>query len=302
MIDLREHELLAPYTAWRIGGPARYFVNVTSPEQQVEAVQWAELQQLPIFMLGGGSNLLMSDAGWNGLVIRNRATGFELHEHGDQLTIHVQAGAPTAGTVRRLAAQGIAGLEWAEGLPGTIGGAIYGNAGCYGGETAKHLQSARLLMPDNQIVEWSAADFQFDYRTSQLKRLAGNRPTTRIPYVLDAVLTAWRDDPGRIASRMAEIADGRKQRTPAGSSCGSVFKNPANTTAGRLIDAAGLKGFRMGAAQIAEKHANYILNLGGATASDILRVAEYAQTEVLKQFGIELELEVRVITSEDQSL
>ncbi|MBA3471479.1 MAG: UDP-N-acetylmuramate dehydrogenase [Herpetosiphonaceae bacterium] len=292
---ITENEPLAPYTAWRIGGPARWFTTTTTPAQLVAAARWADQRQLPLFVLGGGSNLLMSDAGWPGLVIRNRATDYHLAEHADGVLLHVAAGAPMAGTARKLAAQGLAGLEWAEGLPGTVGGAIYGNAGCYGGSLAQNLVSATLLMPDGSVETWETPRFAFDYRTSALKRLAANNPATRIPLVLEAVLRLQRDDPGAIAERIAAIASGRKSRTPAGSSCGSVFKNPAGTTAGTLIDRAGLKGLTVGAAQVAEKHANYIINLGGASAANVLNLAEQVREEVQRQFGIALELEVRVI-------
>lgn len=293
---ISEHELLAPFTAWRIGGPARWFITATSPTQLVAATQWAHERSVPLFVLGGGSNLLMSDAGWPGLVIRYRASEQQLREQGDVVLLQVAAGAPMAGTARKLAAQGLSGLEWAEGLPGTVGGAIYGNAGCYGGSTAQNLVAATLLMPDGTLETWDTPRFEFDYRTSTLKRAAANHPATRIPLVLEAVLRLERDDPARIAERIATIAAGRKSRTPSGSSCGSVFKNPPGTTAGTLIDQAGLKGLTVGAAQIAHKHANYILNLGGATAADVLKLAELAQQEVLRQCGVELELEVRIIT------
>lgn len=295
MLKITHNEILAPYTAWRIGGPAQYLATVTTADAFIEAVQWADERHLPIFVLGGGSNLLMSDAGFAGLVIRNRAHDYTLEQHGDSVIVRAASGTPTAGTARKLAAQGIAGMEWAEGLPGTLGGAIFGNAGCYGSDTAHVLKDARLLMPDGRIETWTNADFKFAYRTSELKRMAGDDPATRIPYVLDAVYELQRDDPAVIAERIATIAEGRKQRTPSGSSCGSVFKNPAGTTAGTLIDQAGLKGMTVGGAQIAHKHANYIINLGGATAQNVLDLAEQVKNEVFRQFGIELELEVRVV-------
>ena len=293
-----ENEPLAPYTAWRIGGPARYFATATTPMHVVYLVRWADERGLPLFVLGGGSNLLMSDAGWSGLVVRNRAAAYELSDHGDEVLVQIQSGAPTAGTARKLAAAGLAGLEWAEGLPGTIGGAMYGNAGCYGSDTASNLVSATLLMPDGSVETWDVARFGFEYRSSVLKRLAGDDPATRIPLVLTATLRLHRDDPAAIAERIATIAAGRKSRTPSGSSCGSVFKNPPGTTAGTLIDHAGLKGRSVGAAQVAHKHANYILNTGGATAADVLALAEIVREDVLRQFGVTLELEVRVIGSE----
>ena len=292
-LPMREHEPLAPYTAWRIGGPARWFVQATTPAMLQQAYSWASEQHLPVFMLGGGSNMLMSDVGWPGLVIRYRATTFQLAQTQTTTLLHIDAGAPMAGTARKLAAQGWAGLEWAEGLPGTVGGAIYGNAGCYGGDMAQVLHSATLLLPDGTVADWSCEQFDFGYRTSRLKQFhSAGKPW---PIVLTATLSLQQDDPQTIAHTIARIAAARKQKTPAGSSCGSVFKNPPGTSAGQVLDQAGLKGRRVGGAQVAEQHANYILNTGNATAADVLALANTMRTEVLHQFGIELELEVRVI-------
>ncbi len=290
---LQEHEPLAPYTAWRIGGPARWFATATSPDELRRAWRWAQQHDQPLFVLGGGSNLLMSDAGWPGLVVRYRANAQHLTVAGDTALLQLGAGAPMAGTARKVAAQGWAGLEWAEGLPGTLGGAVYGNAGCYGGETAAVLAEATMLMPNGAVELWTPEQLAFGYRTSRLKQLhSSGQP---LPLVLAGTLRLQRDDPQRLAARIAEIAAARKSRTPAGSSCGSVFKNPPGSTAGFLLDQAGLKGRRVGGAQVAAKHANYIINVGGATAADVLRLAEIMRSEVLRQLGVELELEVRVI-------
>ena len=299
--EVREHELLARYTGWRIGGPARYFASATQPAELVALTRWANEREMPIFMLGGGTNILISDSGFPGLVIRNRMTAVEVEEAGDEVLLRAESGAPMAGTARRMAARGYGGLVWAEGLPGTVGGAIFGNAGCYGGDTAGALISATLLLPDDEIEEWPRERFNFGYRASALKS-AANAATARYagssvsaPILLAGCLRLYRDDPQKLAAEMAEIAATRRSKTPSGSSCGSSFKNPPDTTAGRLLDLAGLKGTRVGNAVVSERHANYIVNQGGATASDVLRLTDIMRERVFQAFGIKLELEVQLI-------
>lgn len=290
-LQIVEREPLARYTSWKIGGTARYFANATSADDLRSLLQWAVAESLPVFILGGGTNVLIADGGYPGLVIRNRATQNLIDEQGDEVTLWVESGAPTAGTARKLAAQGYGGLVWAEGLPGTIGGAIFGNAGCYGDDMAHDLIRASVLR-NGEVEEWTAEQFAYGYRTSVLKRTqdAAN-PTV----VLAAAIRLFRDDPARLAADMAAIAESRKSKTPAGSSCGSVFKNPEGTTAGKLLDQAGLKGAQVGAAIVSDKHANYIVNLGGATANDVLRLTEIMRERVLREFGFELQLEVQVV-------
>jgi UDP-N-acetylmuramate dehydrogenase len=204
-----------------------------------------------------------------------------------------------AGTARRLAAMGWDGLIWAEGLPGTVGGAVFGNAGCYGGDTASTIESAELLI-DDALETWPAERLGYGYRTSALK--AGERGTRARgqsgevpPLVLAATFRLRRGDAGELAARMAAIAAERKGKTPAGSSCGSVFKNPPGESAGRLVERAGLKGTRAGGAMISPRHGNYIVNTGGATAAEILQLIELVRETVRERFGVELELEVRVV-------
>ncbi|HET9221020.1 MAG TPA: FAD-binding protein [Roseiflexaceae bacterium] len=331
---LVENEPLAKYTSWRIGGPARYFANAPTTEALTAALDWAHERDLPVFVLGGGTNLLIRDGGFPGLVLRYRAQELRTDEATDRAWI--AAGAPMAGTARRLAGQGWAGLEWAEGLPGTIGGAVFGNAGCYGGDIASTLTRAWLLV-DGAVEEWLVERLMYGYRTSALKTHAttdhrppatedgGTKSEERISHstnhpssILDP--RSWKDssvvgrqssvvgpivvaaefkltqaDAGELAERMRSIAAERKGKTPVGSSCGSVFKNPPGNSAGRLIEAAGLKGTRAGSAEISQKHANYIVNLGGAVCDDILRLIDRARERVAKEFGIELELEVQLV-------
>ena len=307
-LEILEHEPLARYVGWRIGGPARFFTSVKTTAEMIEAIRWGRDREVPIFLLGGGTNILVADRGFPGLVIRNRSMGYRVEEAGDEATLHIASGAPMAGTARRMAGQGLAGLVWAEGLPGTVGGAIYGNAGCYGGDTAGNLIQATILRPDGEVEEWNAEQFRFRYRGSSIKpeqpqhQSKIQNPKSEItppglpsPVVLEASLRLHRDDPQKLALEMAEIAAARRSKTPSGSSCGSSFKNPPGTTAGRLLDMAGLKGTRVGGAVVSARHANYIVNEGGATAGNVLRLIDIMRERVLQAFGVELELEVQIV-------
>ncbi len=304
--EITENEPLAKYTSWRIGGPARYFANATSAEELRAALGWARERELPVHLLGGGTNILARDGGFPGLVLRYRAQELRVEPGADGARAWVAAGAPMAGTARRLAGLGWAGLQWAEGLPGTIGGAVFGNAGCYGGDIASTLVRAWLLAGDT-VEEWPVERFAYTYRSSALKESVvrcplsvveatdnGQRTTDR-PIVIAAEFRLAGADPRELAEQMERTAQARRGKTPAGQSCGSVFKNPPGDSSGRLIEAAGLKGARVGAAEIAQKHANYIVNLGGASSDDVMRLIEIAREQVVRKFGIELELEVQIV-------
>jgi UDP-N-acetylmuramate dehydrogenase len=297
-----ENEPLAKYTSWRIGGPARYFANAATPEDLSATLAWAHERALPVFVLGGGTNLLAREAGFDGLVLRYRSQELRVETVGNAGCAWIAAGAPMAGSVRKLAAQGWGGMQWAEGLPGTIGGAVFGNAGCYSGDVAAVLARAWLLI-GNTVEEWPVERFGYGYRTSALKNddrrwtIDNNSSIVHRPssIVLAAEFNIQRADPRELATQMERTAAERKGKTPWGSSCGSVFKNPPRESAGRLLEAAGLKGTRVGAAEIAQKHANYIVNLGGASSAEVLGLIEIARARVFKEFGIELELEVQII-------
>lgn len=292
-IPLTENEPMARHTSWRVGGPARFYAEVRSAAQARDLAIWARAAGLSLIWVGGGTNLLVRDAGFAGVIARYRAQSWRVDERGDTATLYVEAGAPMAGTARRMGALGWAGLEWAEGVPGTIGGAVFGNAGCYGGDVAGLLESAELLI-DGRVETWPAARFAYGYRRSALKEGA-THATAAPPLILSAGLRLRRGDPHELAATMARIAAERKGKTPVGSSCGSVFKNPPGQSAGRLIEQAGLKGARVGGAEISPRHANYIVNTGGASGEDILGLIEMAREAVHEQLGVDLELEVRVI-------
>lgn len=292
-LPIRESEPMERHTSWRAGGVARYYAEAGTRAEALALAAWVRNHALPLVWVGRGTNLLVRDAGYPGLVAVYRAQQWRIDEHGDTAVLTVEAGAPMAGLARRLAAMGWAGLEWAEGLPGAVGGAVVGNAGCYGGDTAHVLLSAEVLVDD--VVEiWPVERLAYGYRASALKE-APVAPGALPPLVLSATFRLTRDDPARLMASMQRIAAERKRKTPAGSSCGSVFKNPPGDSAGRLIERAGLKGRQAGGAIISPIHANYIVNTGGATAADILALIDLARSEVLRQFGVALELEVCVL-------
>ncbi len=308
--NIINNESLAKHTSWRIGGPARYYAEVADPDNLQATLHWANEHETPVFLLGGGTNLLVDDSGFNGLVVRYRAASWNisaLDDDDETGLVMVGAGAPMAHIARRTCAQGWGGLEWAEGLPGTVGGAAYGNAGCYGGDVAAQMMRASVLIDagsdSNQrfvIDEWPVELFAFGYRTSALKtpqpsNLADSSGIRLPPIVLAAEFRLHRAPPEELAATMKRIAAERRRKTPWGRTCGSVFKNPPGESAGRLIEQTGLKGRRIGAAEISEQHANYIINLGGASSSDVLGLIDLARNAVMQQFGIELALEIQII-------
>lgn len=307
------------HSSWRAGGVARYYSEPTTVEQARRLAAWAAAAGLPVVWAGRGTNMLVSDAGFPGLIASYRAQAWQIEAQGEAALLHVEAGSTMAGMARRLTAMGWAGLEWAEGLPGSVGGAVVGNAGCYGSDIAAVLAYAELLIGD-QLEQWPVERLGYGYRTSVLKDEGGRmkeeeppRPSapgkdreadmsgfiahpSSLILVTAASFRLRRSDPATLATHTAAIASERKRKTPAGSSCGSVFKNPPGDSAGRLIEAAGLKGRVVGAALISPLHANYIINSGGASATDIQTLIALVQTEVARQFGVRLELEVRIIT------
>lgn len=284
----RRDEPLAPYTAMRVGGPADLLVICRTTEEVVEAVERARAAGVPWRVLGGGCNILISDAGVRGLVVIHRADRTRIEADG---AVWAEAGAPMALLARETAACGLAGLEWAAGLPGTVGGAVVGNAGAFGGDIASVLRRVTLLEPDGEVTERPAEWMEFSYRESRIKQM----PHSERPVVLAATFALAPGDPAALAARIEEILAWRRTRHPSGATMGSTFKNPPGNHAGRLIEAAGLKGYRIGGAMVSELHANFLINTGSATAADVRALIRHIQAEVERQFGILLEPEVEFI-------
>jgi UDP-N-acetylmuramate dehydrogenase len=287
----RRDRPLASYTAMRVGGPADLLVVCESVNEVIRAVGLARQHNVDWLVLGGGCNVLASDAGVCGLVIINRAAQIAF----DGTVARVEAGAQLAALARGAVERGLAGLEWAAGLPGAVGGAVVGNAGAFDGDIASVLRRATVLGRDGEVAERPNEWFEFDYRSSRIKR----EPAGQRPVVLAATFDLQEGDPEVLTARADEILEWRRTRHPAGATMGSTFKNPPDSHAGYLIEQAGLRGYRIGGAQISELHGNFFMNTGGATAADVWALIEHARAEVKRQFGVALELEIELIGTWD---
>lgn len=282
-------EPLAAHTTFRIGGPADFFIQVQKLTELFGIVERARRAQIPFLILGNGSNLLVSNRGFRGLVVENRCAQFTLTEiNATRARLDAESGVMLPGLANRLARQGWAGLEWAIGVPGTLGGAIVGNAGAHGACIADSVTRVVILDAQGNVCELPKTELAFAYRTSRFKH-------ARDEIILRAELELRRDDPQACIARMQQYTEHRRRTQPTEPSVGSMFKNPPGDAAGRLIDAAGLKGMRVGGVQVSTVHANFFVNRSGATASDVLHLIEIVRKRVREQFGVELELEIVVI-------
>ncbi|MEA3341064.1 MAG: UDP-N-acetylmuramate dehydrogenase [Chloroflexota bacterium] len=286
----RHDEPLASYTCLRVGGPADLLIVCESIDEVVRAAKLAQRRGVDWRVLGGGCNVLVADSGVRGLVIVNRAARVEF----DGPVVRVETGALLAALAGEAVKRGLAGLEWAAGLPGTVGGAVVGNAGAFEGNIAGILRSAAVLEPGGEVVERPNEWFEFEYRLSRIKRQdAGGREQGYV--VLAATFELEPQDPESLAARAREILEWRQTRHPAGATMGSTFKNPPDSHAGYLIEQAGLRGCRVGGAQISELHGNFFMNTGDATAADVWALIQHARATVRQQFGVQLELEIELL-------
>ena len=284
---LQENVPLAPYTSARIGGPVDALISATSADELAETVSRLWELDVPYKMLGGGSNVLVSDRGVRGVVVLNRAKAVRF-DKGSRPRVRAEAGVVIANLARRTASHGLAGLEWAAAVPGTVGGAVYGNAGAFGGDMAGSLVHAELLTAQGRET-WSVEKMEYGYRTSVLKR-----QTLKI-VVLSAELRLEHSTKEAVSVKISEFSERRKATQPPGASMGSMFKNPPGDFAGRLIEAAGLKGTRIGTAEISPVHANFFINHGQTKAEDVRALVNLAQKTVAEKFGVDLELEIELI-------
>ncbi len=303
-IQIRRDVLLAPLTTMKVGGTADYFATVTTTDQLLKLVRWARALSLPYFLLGGGSNILISDRGIRGLVIENRCRQVRIDAapccqvpRDDRPYLMAESGAAMAGAARTSVRAGLTGLEWAVSVPGTVGGAVVGNAGAHGGEVKDNLDSVLLIDGNGDVQEYQVADFAYAYRDSALKRLLPLVADFK-PVVLNADFRLTPADAATVRARAEQFLQHRRRTQPVEPSLGSTFVNPPGNHAGRLIEAAGLKGRQVGGATVSELHANFIVNQGGvghATAADVMGLIAEIQTTVAARFGIMLEQEVQLV-------
>jgi len=284
---VKRNELLSQHTTMKIGGPADIFIEPSSLENIQKVMTFLKDRQIPWRAIGRGSNLLVSDKGIEGVVIK-LGSGLD-HLTINDSTITVGGGHSLVSLSTLISKKGLSGLEFASGIPGSVGGAVYMNAGAHGSDISKILTKAHVLFEDGSI-EWILNDeMEFTYRTSVLQK---KRPGI----VLEAEFQLSKGDRTAIVSQMQKNKDYRKETQPWNFPCaGSIFRNPLPNYAGKLIEDAGLKGFQMGGAKISEMHGNFIVNAGNATAKDVLDLIQHIKDEILNVYGVKMETEVEII-------
>lgn len=276
-------EPMAAHTTFKVGGPADFYLKINSKQQLVKTVPYLNALGLPYFVLGNGSNLLVSDNGYQGVILEIGAEFGGITVEGSRVL--VQAGASLAKLAKTAMEHGLSGLEFAAGIPGTVGGAVMMNAGAYGGEMAQVVTTVTVLAEDGSELVLNRDSMEFSYRSSVLKNKSF--------IVLEAELMLQPGDMQQIRARMEEYAKSRREKQPLQyPSAGSTFKRPEGYYAGKLIMDAGLRGYRIGGAQVSEKHCGFIINIGNAQASDIYELIEEVKEKVYDKFGVHLEMEV----------
>jgi len=286
---LQENVRLSNFTTMNVGGPAKALMIAHSADQLAEMVSNIWKMDLPVYVLGSGSNLLISDKGLRVVVIINHAHNVKVNTRTHPHTIWAESGALMVNLGKKLTLRGLSGMEWAATIPGTVGGAVYGNAGAFGKDTCRNLISSDILHKESGREIWECNRLEFTYRASKIKR--NDEPAV----ILSALFHV---EPGNINQIKADIDGFRSQRAriqPPGASVGSVFRNPSDDSAGRLIEAAGLKGKVVGGAIISPKHANFIINQGNASAQDVFELLVLARNTVKKNFGVELVPEIELL-------
>ncbi len=289
-------EPLAHHTTFRIGGPADLYAAVNDGSQLVRIAALAATHAIPMTILGGGSNVLVSDAGIAGLVIANQTRNIREHVTGPVLAGHLpqvvaDSGVTLAGLARWTVRAGWSGLEWAVSVPGTVGGAVIGNAGAHGGDIAGNLAWAQVSYGGQAPCALTPADLAFAYRSSALKCLLADEGIGGgggCPIVVAVGFHLTRGDVAAMTARADTFLAHRRASQPVAPSAGSIFRNPPGDHAGRLVEAVGLKGHRIGGAQISPRHANFIINTGDALAANVLDLIELMRARVYQQFGLTL--------------
>lgn len=283
--DIKSQEKLANYTNTQVGGPAEWAFWPHQVQELMDVLEFAHIKRLPITVLGNASNLVIGDAGLKGIVI------FLSHLNKIEVTdqsIKAGAGVALIDVTQAALEANLSGIEWAAGIPGSVGGAVYMNAGAYGGESADFISSITVLTPDNEIKIYQQAELEFGYRRSLVQRTGD--------IILDATFQLKPGEFKAIEMLMEDFNTRRALRQPLEyPSCGSTFKRPEGHYAGRLIMDAGLQGFTIGGAQVSTKHAGFIVNINQATADDYIGVIRHVQEVVAQKFEVQLETEVRIL-------
>lgn len=278
-----ENVEMKSHTSFRVGGKARYFAKPESAEEVALSKDFAKENGLPLFVLGRGSNVVVSDAGFDGVIIQLGKPFSQFKFDGE--TLSAGAGASLSALARACATLGLSGLHLLAGIPGSVGGAVSMNAGAYGQEISKTLEAVQFLGEDNAIREFSAEECLFGYRSSAFRESA--------KILLSATFSLKRGQAAELLAEQKKVLEERRQKQPLEyPSAGSMFKRPENAFPGALIEQAGLKGLRIGGAEVSTKHANFIVNADNASAEDVYRLSELVREKVFQKSGIRLEREV----------
>ncbi len=282
------NEPMKKHTSFKIGGNADFFVSVKTIEELKQALFYAKQKHIPITIIGNGTNILVSDSGIRGIVIKIDIQKFDLKEENEYIEISVGSGNKMMALATQLKKQEISGFEQLSGIPGTIGGAIYMNAGAYGKEMKDIVVSTRCMNMKGEIFELSNEEQKFKYRSSVFN--------TKEYIILEAKLKLKKGKKEDIELQMNEYLNQRKEKQPLEyPSAGSTFKRQEGIITAKLIDECGLKGYKIGGAMVSEKHAGFIVNTGDATAKDVLELIKYVKDEVYKKYGVKIEEEVKIV-------
>ena len=282
-------EPMSRHTTFRVGGPADFFVTPKAKEEVRDVIRICKEAGMPYYIIGNGSNLLVSDAGYRGVIVQIYKEMNEVKAEGD--LVKAQAGALLSGIAAKALGAELSGFEFASGIPGTIGGACVMNAGAYGGEMKDVLESVTVLTGEGKIIELGRNELELGYRTSVIAKKGY--------IVLGAVLKLERGDGEKIKTYMDELKEKRVTKQPLEyPSAGSTFKRPEGYFAGKLIEDAGLRGFQVGGAQVSEKHCGFVINRDHATAADIMELMRQVQIRVKENSGVDLEPEVKRLGDE----
>lgn len=281
--DVKRREPMKRHTTFRIGGPAQIFAAPRTEDQLIRSIKLCRERGIPWYVIGNGSNLLVDDQGVRGVILSTEMLD-DLDVEGE--TIRALAGVRLSRLARAAAQNSLTGFEFAAGIPGTLGGAVVMNAGAYGSEMKEVLLWARVLDRQGRVRKLDAKELKLGYRTSAVE--------SEGYVVLETGIGLRRGEQSQICGRMEELAKKRQEKQPLEyPSAGSTFKRPEGYFAGKLIDDAGLRGYRIGDAQISEKHCGFVINRGSATGADVLALCEEVRRRVKERFGVELEMEVR---------
>ena len=280
MLEIKENEPLRNHSTFRIGGPAKFFIVTKNKEEILEAIEFTKGKDLPFFAFGGGSNILFHDKGYNGIAIKILNSKFQILNS----NVIVGAGTLLSQLIAKSIEAGLTGLEWGIGIPGTVGGCVAGNCGAYGHDISEFVKKVKTL---NE--EYSKEECSFSYRESIFKGSDGKE------IILEAELELKKGDKEKSKAEIKNTMENRKGKIPPYPSIGSIFKNPKPLVARKLIEECGLKGAKIGNAQVSKLHANFIVNLGGAKASDVLALIKLCKEKVKEKFKINLEEEIVVI-------